>query len=713
MQHSALYWCGLTLGIALAIASCQKPPGQAEFERGVYELRRNNPVRARALLEKSIARRPGSEENAWAYNYLGIAAWKLGQFKAAQEAFEDSRRLNPTLAAPVYNLAVLHQQLGEFAQAIPLFEQAARLDDTDPRPLEMLGSIYMQSQQWPQARRAFHAALNRAPNSARILTSIAVLDLHSLGPEKSIESHLIALEKDSRYAPALFNVGLIYQTRLGDAERAASYFKRFLALKPSGPAAEYARRALEKPSAAVARAPDEIEPIAPVPPPSILPADQARAVAAPAQQAPAQPPAAPQTPRSLDQRDDELIRQATARAERGDGAGALEMLLQGASVAALEQRTAAQERMLRAAVRIAFDDARAHLALGDFLLANRQPAEALRAFKQATVLDPQSFAAHIGLARAASAAGEYDAALVGYQRAVQLDPRNADALWEMAQLLDRQLKLADRALAAYRDFEKFFPGDPRTPRAADRIRALAQSARTAAAPPRMEPPRIEAPPPTPVPQRPPALPTPPQTAGATPAQPAPPAAPPRAIDQSAPQADPYLGREPTPPARRLNIRPAAARNPNVAIASFNQGVDLMRQRRWEPAAAAFTRAIEHNPQFDAAYYNLGLAYTQMGDFELAKDAYLQALALKPDHTQARYNLALLYFQTRDLPSAAALAADLVRRNPNYAVAHYLLGQIYSERPETIPQARAAYSRFLELEPNHPASAVVRHWLATN
>lgn len=711
MHQSATFWGVLALGVVLAVASCQKPPGQAEFDRGLYELRRNNPVRARALLEKSIARRPGSEENAFAYNYLGIAAWKLGQFKAAQEAFEDSRRLNPTYAAPVYNLGLLHRQAGEFVQAAQMFEQAAKLDETDPRPLEMLALLYMQSRQWPLARRTLHAALNRAPNSARILTAIAVLDLQTLGPEKSIESHLIALEKDARYAPALFNVGLIYYTRLGDAQRATTYFKRFLAQKPSGPAADYARSFLQTlESRSLAQAPAAGTPVREADALGGGGGAKALAAAGPAAQPPqpatptpqpTAPPAAPAPSRTLDQRDDELIRQSAERAERGDVSGALEMLLQGAEVAALEQRPAAQERMLRAAARIAFDDPRAHLALAEFLLANRQPAEAVRAFKQATVLAPQNVAAHLGLARAASAAGEYDAALVGYQQAVRLDPRNPDALWEMAQLLDRQLKFAERAIEAYRDFEKFFPTDPRIPRAGERIRDLSKAVR-ASAPEVPLPPRVEPPAPTPVPARPPPMPASPSPAAV--AQPV------RATQMSG---DPYFGREPTPPARRLNIRPAANRDPNVAVASFNYGVECMRQRRWDQAVTAFTRAIENNPQFYSAYYNLGLVYTQLGDSELAKDAYLQTLVIKPEHVQARYNLALLYFQGRDLPSAAALATDLVRRNPRYAVAHYLLGQIYSERPETIPQAREAYSRFLELEPNHPAAAVVRHWLATH
>lgn len=167
------------------------------------------------------------------------------------------------------------------------------------------------------------------------------------------------------------------------------------------------------------------------------------------------------------------------------------------------------------------------------------------------------------------------------------------------------------------------------------------------------------------------------------------------------------------PLPQLGIQPSGRRNTPAATEAFNRGTALLAERRWEQAIASFTRAVENDDRFVSAYYNLGLAYAGAGDYEMAKAAYARSLALQPDLQSARYNLALLYFQTRNPTTAAALAQEIVQQKPDYAVAHYLLGQIYSERAETIPQARAAYSRFLELAPTHPSSAVVRQWLATH
>ena len=115
------------------ILGCSKPPGQREFDSAVDEIKDGNDVRAKALLEKSISKRPGSEQNALAYNYLGIAAWHLGKFQEAMDAFEDSRRLSPTLVEPVYNQGVLAAQNGDMTRAVALLTDAARMDPTDSR----------------------------------------------------------------------------------------------------------------------------------------------------------------------------------------------------------------------------------------------------------------------------------------------------------------------------------------------------------------------------------------------------------------------------------------------------------------------------------------------------------------------------------------------------------------------------------------------------
>ncbi len=712
MKRAFSILAGLIAAVFLFAASCSKPPGQAEYDRGLYELKRDNAVRARAMFERSIARRPGSDGNALAYNYLGVAAWKLGQYRTAQEAFEDSRRLNPTLVEPVYNLALLYRHQGNEARAIQLLQDAAKIDERDPRPLEYLGQLFIEGQQWSAARRALYAALNRAPDSARILTALAVVDLYQNGPEKSVESHLIALEKDSRYAPALFNVGLIYQTRLRDAERAKAYFKRYLAQEKSGSAADFARAALEPKHTGSA----------PTPAPLTAPAESDSARVSSVTPAPdvAAPSAPASASRPAKQTAAAIIKQATATAERGDARSALDQLLSAAKEAGRDKRTGDQEELLRASTRIAFEEVDGYLELGHFLMDRQDFTSALRIYKQAVALDARSFDSQFSMARAALKSGEVDTALVGLTAAVRLNPQSVDAQWELARVLDWQVQSPERAIQAYREFEKRFPGDPRARLIPERIKVLTPLARAAAQAPAPKPstaPQIPTPPPEigPVPRPKPVddalLQTVTSASAPQPSARVAPASSPAPEPRAAPA--PRVPERPSKPLPDLGLRPMPARNASAATDAHNRGTTLLKQRQYNDAISAFRRALEYDNRSSLSAYNLGVAYTHVGNYEMAKSAYAHALAAQPDLNGARYNLALLYFQSGDRASAAALAQELVKRDPSGAAGHYLLGQIYSERPETLPDARAAYSRYLDLAPNDPAAEAVRSWLTTH
>lgn len=680
-------WGLLMAGLLVTgVGSCSKPPGQAEYDRGLYELRRGNPVRAKALLEKSITRRPGAEVNALAYNYLGVAAGKLGQFQVAQEAFEDSRRLGPKLVEPVLNLALLAASSGDQLRALKLLEEAARLDERDTRALEHMAQLYSQRQQWPEARRMLYAALDRAPGTPRIHTAIANVELQAKGAQEALETLLRALEHNARYAPALFNLALIYDTRLQDAPHARSFYRRFLGVSGSGPQADFARRALSRldtrasarpaPAAETttvvsAPAPVVVEPAVEPPAPSPTPPPAPLPVPAPVAEDPVQV----------------VVRRAATLADKGDTPGALNLLLEAADKARLEGRPAEQEKFVQDAARLCFDEPRAHYELGRLLMTQNKAEAAVKAFKQATTLDRNYAAAHLALARAALQTGEYDAALVGFQSAVKADPRDPEALWELARLLDGKLKNNERALDTYRDFERLFPGDPRVLQAAERARELAVAP-------------VPAPPP-PAPRPPPGPPAP--RAGTV--------APPVVVNTAKATLITFPAPErPARPVRQVSYKPPLTPNPRAALLAFNQGAQYQQQGNWDSAIFYYLRSLENDDRLDTTFYNLGSAYAARGENDLAKDAYLRALQLKPDLVSARYNLALLYFQANDLSSAEKLLREVVAQRGDYAAAHYTLGMIYARNPSTLDQAKQAYQRYLQLAPNEPSAAVVRQWL---
>lgn len=662
----------LSAALALVLAAgCSKPDGQRDVEAGVRELRRGNDTRAKTFFEKAIARRPGHVDNAMVHNYLGIAAWRLGRLDEAVTAFEDSRRLNPNLIEPIYNLGVLAAERDDPRNALRFLNEAATLNRTDPRPLEYLAELHMQRGEWGAARNTLYSALDREPRSARIYNNIAHVHVQLGQPAQAIEALMMALEINTKYAPALFNLAVAYDTLAGDPDQARAYYKRFLSAAPRDERVETVRAALnridQRGAASAPRAlvdadapatqaslasettppPDEVAPSAAAAEPVAVP------VAAP-------PPAPPASLAAVDA----MLRQAEQRARSGQVQQAIDTYVRAAETAANEGRVDIQEKAYREAVRVAVDQPRAHALLGQHLYERGQYEKAAASFRQSATLNADYAPAQLGLARLAMRNAEYDAAMVHFRKVIESDPTLSDAQWEYAMLFDKNLGLAENAAKAYRSFARNFPNDTRREAALVRAEALA---------------------PTP---KPPAAPT-NRPVASVPAEP-------RSPDAA--------------PSRRIEYKPPTVVNARAAADAYARGGFYHEQRDWDRAIFFYTRALENNDQMPGVFYNLGICYAMKGDNDLARDAYRRAIRLDGNLVDAKYNLALLYRDIKDNTSAIRLLEEILRAKPGYAAAHYALGLIYSGNPETYGRAKQHYQEFLRLAPNDRSAAVIRQWV---
>ena len=641
--------------LALCAAGCGGPPGEREFKAGVREYEHGNWVRAKSMLEKAIVRRSDSAVNAVAENYLGCAAWQLKQLPDAVKAFENSRRLNPAYAAPLYNLAIIMFESGNTAHAIALLNEAAAREPGRPQALEILGQIYASKQAWPEAQRVLVEATRRAPALPRIRTALALADWQSGEQRRAVAGLNQILDRQPNYPPALFNLGLIYLQKMNDRVQAAALFRRYVEAAPQDAQAEYARQVLgdlgvpaPAPGAiatgmtvnaavsgllhAVTRTAATVRPVA-------------VATAAP--------------PRSADMD----LREAAAEAEQGRTARALILYLEAAGRAEREQNAPLQEKALVAAVRHCFDQARAHVAMGRFQSEHGHPDAALKSYKQALAIEPKLVMAQLGLAAAATQTGEFDAALVSLKAAIQIEPQNAEALWALAQLYDQSLGSGERAAVVYRQFARLFPGDPRVLKAQERLAALE---------------------PSPVRPR-------SRTADAAASTPA-------AVTAGA--GHPVL-----------NIKTGGLRNPHAAAQAYNRARIYQAQQDWDSAIVFYQRAVENDPGMVNAFFNLGVVFSAKGDAAAAREAYERAIRIQPGLIAARYNLALIHCELKEREAAIAQLRAILAVQADYSPAYYVLGFIFAEEASSADQARQAYRRFLELAPNDPAAANVRNWLS--
>lgn len=650
------------VALAIVSVSCSQSSGQREFDRGIRELDRGNDVRAKALFEKSITRRPAHADNGLAYNYAGIAAARLGQDTEARKAFEESRRLNPVQVEPVYNLGVLAGQRGDIRTAQRYLNEAIAMNREDTTALEYLAHLYMQLGQAPRARNALHAARDRNPSSPRILTALATVELSAGGEDQAIELLMQALEMDPQYAPALYDLGLIYDAYLGEPDQAKAYYKKFLAHSRGAGPVDEARASMAR-LADGAASPRPVFP-EPVEPPPVVPDAPPEATVPGAQPQPAGTddgvalpiPEAPAAVEPVVAELDRLLKLGKEQGEQGQSGLALDTYLDAAAYADREEISGGRERALREAASVCFDLPGAHAALGDYLVERGRLGDAKNAYRRALSIDPDHVPSLIGQGRLAILQGEYDTALVTLRRALAADPTAADAHWELALLFDRHMELPENAARTYRSFAETFPGDAR------RNAAVARAEVLAPAPVRLP------------------------EGGSSAVTPS----------STAPSLLPY--------------RAPAQINRRAAEQAFRRAYDFQRKQNWEQAVFFYLRSLENDDRLANTFYNLGICYMMQGDQSLAAAAYREALRKNPWLTAARFNLALLYQREGDQTQAREQLEALLKDEPDYVQAHYALGVLLSENPATHVQAVVHYQRFLDLAPNDRSAPAVRAWI---
>jgi uncharacterized protein (TIGR02466 family) len=100
-----------------------------------------------------------------------------------------------------------------------------------------------------------------------------------------------------------------------------------------------------------------------------------------------------------------------------------------------------------------------------------------------------------------------------------------------------------------------------------------------------------------------------------------------------------------------SYRQATRVNPDYAEAHNNLGVTLKALRRLEDAEASYRRALALKPDFAEAHNNLGITLQELGRTEEAEASYSRAIALKPDYTDPFMNRGQLLSEKGDIEAA--------------------------------------------------------------
>ena len=107
---------------------------------------------------------------------------------------------------------------------------------------------------------------------------------------------------------------------------------------------------------------------------------------------------------------------------------------------------------------------------------------------------------------------------------------------------------------------------------------------------------------------------------------------------------------------------------NPAIKAYNEGVDLMKAKKFPQAQAKFEAALRANPNLAEAHNNLAFVLRKQGaqNFQLSLEHYNKAIQLKPNLAEAYMYRGVLYTQMGRKGDAQADLAKLQKMNPYLA-----------------------------------------------
>jgi tetratricopeptide (TPR) repeat protein len=144
--------------------------------------------------------------------------------------------------------------------------------------------------------------------------------------------------------------------------------------------------------------------------------------------------------------------------------------------------------------------------------------------------------------------------------------------------------------------------------------------------------------------------------------------------------------------------------------AFNQGMEAMKAKQWDPAIEAFTKAGEMDPKQHVIWGNLAEVYSEIAktktgadkDAALAKsyENYKKAIELAPTDANYYNNYALALARGNKIPEMQEALGKAVQLDPTNAGRYYYnLGAVLTNMGQTDPACNA-FHKAIETDPNY-------------
>ena len=196
-------------GVVTAATAAIPEKARAEFVKGEAKLKQKDYQGAKAEFQKATREYAHYAE---AFNGIGIAELRLHDVAAAEKAFQDAIAADAQHPTGYLNIGKLYILQRDAAKALPFLEKAVSLNPGDPEGQAQLSF----------AQFAMGDCKSALASAARA---------HSAGNRQGELGHLVA--------------GACYESA-GDAEKARSEYRLYLAESPTGPQAAQAKAGLDR-----------------------------------------------------------------------------------------------------------------------------------------------------------------------------------------------------------------------------------------------------------------------------------------------------------------------------------------------------------------------------------------------------------------------------------------------------------------------------------
>jgi tetratricopeptide (TPR) repeat protein len=214
------------LAVGIFLAACA-PPGPRALLAGKKLLEDGKAGAAIEELQTATALMP---TNAAAWNYLGVAYHRAGQWTNAVEAYSRALRFNRELLEVRFNLGCLWLEQNKLDEAKAEFTAyTLRRPNAEDGWLK-LGATQLRARD-PAAEKSFREALRVNATEVEALNGLGLVFAQRNKSREAVDAFTAALKMQPDYRPALLNLATVLQ-QLQDRAGALQRYREYLALQP-------------------------------------------------------------------------------------------------------------------------------------------------------------------------------------------------------------------------------------------------------------------------------------------------------------------------------------------------------------------------------------------------------------------------------------------------------------------------------------------------